>query len=180
PGAGGVVTAPARIVRGPADFAAVRRGDIVICPFTDPAWMPLFSIAAGVVTETGGALSHAAIVAREYGIPAVLGVVDATTRIEDGSRVTLDGGAGTVSVLRPTSDPPDERLHPILGKVSLRESALDTIHRCSLATKPPGVRSGRIGAGSARRQSSRSLTGELLGNAAWLSAEQSGERGVGL
>lgn len=100
PGAGGVVTAPARIVRGPADFAAVRRGDIVICPFTDPAWTPLFSIAAGVVTETGGALSHAAIVAREYAIPAVLGVVGATTRIADGARVTLDGGAGTVTVLQ--------------------------------------------------------------------------------
>lgn len=99
PGSHGTVTAAARVVRGPSDFAAVRRGDIVICPYTDPAWTPLFAIAAGVVTETGGALSHAAIVAREYGIPAVLGVSGATIRIEDGARITLDGTAGDVTVL---------------------------------------------------------------------------------
>lgn len=99
PGSHGTVTAAARIVRGPSDFAAVRRGDIVICPYTDPAWTPLFTIAAGVVTETGGALSHAAIVAREYGTPAVLGVAGATTHIEDGARITLNGTAGTVIVL---------------------------------------------------------------------------------
>lgn len=99
PGSHGTVTAAARIVRGPSDFATVRRGAIVICPYTDPAWTPLFAVAAGVVTETGGALSHAAIVAREYGIPAVLGVAGVTTRIDDGARITLDGTAGTVTVL---------------------------------------------------------------------------------
>ena len=99
PGSHGTVTASARIVRGPSDFATVRRGAIVICPYTDPAWTPLFAVAAGVVTETGGALSHAAIVAREYGIPAVLGVAGVTTRIDDGARTTLDGTAGTVTVL---------------------------------------------------------------------------------
>ncbi|MDN6605735.1 PEP-utilizing enzyme, partial [Brevibacterium sp.] len=95
----GTVTAAARIVRGPSDFATVRRGAIVICPYTDPAWTPLFAVAAGVVTETGGALSHAAIVPREYGNPAVLGVAGVTTRIDDGARITLDGTAGTVTVL---------------------------------------------------------------------------------
>lgn len=99
PGAHGVVTGGARIVRGPADFTAVQPGDIVICPYTDPAWTALFRIAAGVVTETGGALSHAAIVAREYGIPAVLGVPDALNLIENGSQVTLDGTAGTITPL---------------------------------------------------------------------------------
>ncbi|WP_436326350.1 PEP/pyruvate-binding domain-containing protein [Brevibacterium sp. FAM 27836] len=99
PGSRGTVTAAARVVRGPSDFPTVRAGDIVVCLYTDPAWTPLFTIAAGVVTETGGALSHAAIVAREYGIPAVLGLDGATTRIENGARITLDGTAGTVTVL---------------------------------------------------------------------------------
>lgn len=97
PGAHGTVTAPARIVRGPSDFGAVRRGDIVVCRYTDPAWTPLFTIAGGVVTETGGALSHAAIVAREYRIPAVLGVEAATTRIADGASITVSGTDGTVT-----------------------------------------------------------------------------------
>lgn len=95
-GSHGLVAAPARIVRGPADFRRVRPGEIIVCPVTDPAWTPLFVVAAGVITEAGGALSHAAIVAREYGIPAVLGVVGATERISDGDRVRLDGSAGTV------------------------------------------------------------------------------------
>ncbi|MCC8930587.1 PEP/pyruvate-binding domain-containing protein [Rhodococcus sp. I2R] len=99
PGSHGTVTAAARIVRGPSDFGAVRRGDIVVCPYTGPAWTPLFKIASGVVTETGGALSHAAIVAREYGIPAVLGVPDATTRVDDGALIAVDGTAGTVTIL---------------------------------------------------------------------------------
>lgn len=99
PGSHGAVTATARVVRSPSDFPAVRTGDILICPYTDPAWTPLFAIAAGVVAETGGALSHAAIVAREYGIPSVLGVADATNRIEDGRRIALDGTAGSVSLL---------------------------------------------------------------------------------
>lgn len=98
PGAHGVATGPARVVRRLADFGRVRAGDILICPLTDPAWTPLFAVAAGVVTEVGGALSHAAIVAREYGIPAVLGVTDATHRIDDGAHVTIDGTAGTLVV----------------------------------------------------------------------------------
>lgn len=97
PGSHGAATARARIVRGPSDFASLRPGEILVCPFTDPAWTPLFTVAAGIVTETGGALSHAAIVAREYGIPAVLGVAGATNRITDGARVTVDGSAGTVT-----------------------------------------------------------------------------------
>ena len=99
PGSHGTVTGTARVVRGPSEFGLVEPGDILVCSYTEPAWTPLFRIAAGVVTETGGALSHAAIVAREYGIPAVLGVPGATTRIEDGARITLNGSAGTVTVL---------------------------------------------------------------------------------
>ncbi|GAA3674938.1 hypothetical protein GCM10022224_044080 [Nonomuraea antimicrobica] len=97
PGSRGVVTGPARIVRGPGDFARVHPGDILVCPFTDPAWTPLLRIAAGVITETGGVLSHAAIVAREHGIPAVLGIPNATSRLHDDSTITIDGTTGTVT-----------------------------------------------------------------------------------
>ena len=77
----GTATGPVRHVRGPADFRRVRPGDVLICRETDPAWTPLFSVAAAVVTETGGVLSHAAIVAREVGIPAVLAVEGAMERL---------------------------------------------------------------------------------------------------
>ncbi|GAA5058980.1 pyruvate,water dikinase [Thermocatellispora tengchongensis] len=97
PGSHGVVTGPARIVRGPGDFGRVHPGDILVCPFTDPAWTPLLRIAAGVVTETGGVLSHAAIVAREHGIPAVLGIPNATSRLRDGGAITVNGTTGAVT-----------------------------------------------------------------------------------
>ncbi|RZT27801.1 pyruvate,water dikinase [Kribbella sp. VKM Ac-2569] len=96
PGSHGTATGPARVVRGPADFPTVRPGDILICPYTDPAWTPLLSIAAGVITEQGGLLSHAAIVAREQGIPAVLAVPQATTQIPTNTPTTLNGTTGTV------------------------------------------------------------------------------------
>ncbi|GAA3472541.1 hypothetical protein GCM10018965_070940 [Nonomuraea roseola] len=97
PGSRGSVTGTARIVRGPGDFARVQPGDILVCPFTDPAWTPLLRIAAGVVTETGGVLSHAAIVAREHAIPAVLGIPNATSRLHDDTIITIDGTTGTVT-----------------------------------------------------------------------------------
>ncbi len=101
PGSHGTATGTARTVRGPRDFVRVRPGDVLVCPFTDPAWTPLLRIADGVVTETGGTLSHAAIVAREHGIPAVLGVPDALERVHDGVTVTINGTTGTVTI--PTS-----------------------------------------------------------------------------
>jgi pyruvate,water dikinase len=66
---------------------------------TTPSWTPLFAIAGGIVTETGGALSHPAITAREYGIPAVVALREATTRFPDGQMIRVDGGAGTVSAV---------------------------------------------------------------------------------
>lgn len=96
PGSNGAATGTARVVRGPGDFAAVRPGDILVCPWTDPSWTPLLRLAAGVVTETGGVLSHAAIVARERRIPAVLGIAHATTTLQDAETLTIDGTAGTV------------------------------------------------------------------------------------
>ena len=99
PCSSGTATGPARVVRGPADFARVRPGDILVCPWTDPSWTPLLRIAAGVVTETGGVLSHAAIVARELRIPAVLGIADATTTLRDATTLAIDGTAGTVTTI---------------------------------------------------------------------------------
>lgn len=93
----GRATGRARVVSGPADFTRLERGDVLVCRATDPAWTPLFALAGGIVAETGGRLSHAAIVAREYAIPAVLGVAGATTRITDGARITVDGGTGRVT-----------------------------------------------------------------------------------
>ena len=92
----GITSGPVRVISGPAEFKRLRPGDVLVCQATDPAWTPLFASASAVVAETGGLLSHAAIVAREYGIPAVLGVLEVTTRLHDGQVVTVDGSAGRV------------------------------------------------------------------------------------
>ncbi|MFY1683353.1 PEP/pyruvate-binding domain-containing protein [Micromonospora sp. WMMD730] len=97
PSSPGRARGPARLVRSVEDFHRVRPGDILVCRTTDPAWTPLFGLAAAVVTETGGILSHAAIVAREFGIPAVVGVDRAMTALTDGEPVTVDGTIGTVT-----------------------------------------------------------------------------------
>jgi len=97
-GSPGTVTGTARLVRGPEDFGKLKSGEILIAPLTNPVWTPLFAIAGGMVTEIGGILSHGAIVAREYGLPAVMGVAGATTAIVEGRRVTVDGNRGIVTL----------------------------------------------------------------------------------
>ncbi|MEU9148146.1 PEP/pyruvate-binding domain-containing protein [Streptomyces sp. NPDC048349] len=99
-GSAGITEGPVRVVHGPDGFAALRNGDVLVAPYTSPAWTPLFRRAAAVVTDTGGVASHAAIVAREYGIPAVMAAVDATSRLTDGQRIRVDGDHGLV--LRPS------------------------------------------------------------------------------
>jgi phosphohistidine swiveling domain-containing protein len=94
----GRVTAPACVLHGPEDFAQMQVGDVLVAALTTPAWTPLFARAAAVVTDVGGPLSHGSIVAREYGIPAVLGTGAATKRIRSGQVVTVDGGAGVVTL----------------------------------------------------------------------------------
>jgi rifampicin phosphotransferase len=94
----GQVTSQARVIHGPDEFAQMRPGDILVARITTPAWTPLFALAAGVVTDVGGPLSHSSIVAREYHIPAVLGTGVATERLSSGQRITVDGDAGTVIV----------------------------------------------------------------------------------
>ncbi len=95
----GRVTGVARVIHGPGEFDQMRQGDILVAKITTPAWTPLFVLAAGVVTDVGGPLSHSSIVAREYHIPAVLGTGVATERIRSGQRITVDGDAGVVKMV---------------------------------------------------------------------------------
>lgn len=94
----GVVSGVACVLHGPEDFEQMKPGGILVAKLTTPAWTPLFAMAAGVVTDIGGPLSHGSIVAREYGIPAVLGTGVATRRIQNGQTVTVDGNQGIVSL----------------------------------------------------------------------------------
>jgi phosphohistidine swiveling domain-containing protein len=96
PASAGTVTARARVILDPQG-ARLEPGEILVAPSTDPGWTPLFLTAGGLVMEMGGPNSHGAVVAREYGIPAVVGVPDATVRIDTGQRITVDGAAGTVA-----------------------------------------------------------------------------------
>jgi pyruvate,water dikinase len=98
-GAAGVVEGPARVILSYEEFPTLKSGEILVCPATSTAWTPLFLKIAGVVTDTGGMLTHAAIAAREYGIPAVVGTWNATNSIRDGDIIRVDGTAGVVQVL---------------------------------------------------------------------------------
>ncbi|NUT72371.1 PEP/pyruvate-binding domain-containing protein [Pseudarthrobacter sp. C4D7] len=95
----GRVTATARVLRGPEDFGLMQPGEVLVARMTTPAWTPLFTMASAVVTDVGGPLSHSSIVAREYGIPAVLGTGVATQRLAGGRKVSVDGDAGKVTIL---------------------------------------------------------------------------------
>lgn len=99
PASPGRATGPVRIVRGPEDFDRFRPGDVLVARVTAPAWTPLFARAAAVVTDGGTLAAHASLIAREYGIPAVVGTGDATARLRDGQVVTVDGSTGTVQVM---------------------------------------------------------------------------------
>ena len=102
----GIVTGPARVILRADDHEQVLAGEILIAPFTDPAWSPYFITAAGVVMEQGGILSHGSIVAREYGLPAVTNVASATRVIRTGDLVQVDGNRGCVSVLKRRTEAP--------------------------------------------------------------------------
>jgi pyruvate,water dikinase len=102
PGSPGLARGPARVVRSLTEVHKVRKGDILVAEATLPAWTPLFATVAAVVTDVGGVTSHCAIVAREYGIPAVVGTTVATSVIRDGHLLEVDGQAGTVRILEPS------------------------------------------------------------------------------
>jgi phosphohistidine swiveling domain-containing protein len=98
-GSPGVVEGTARVVRTVAEFDEVSPGDILVCQMTNPAWVVLFTKIAGLVTDTGGTTSHPAVLAREFGIPAVVGTSEATRRISTGDQVRVDGSKGTVQIV---------------------------------------------------------------------------------
>ena len=98
-GSSGIAVGPARIIRSPSEFYKMQKGDVLVCELTDPEWTPLFKLASAVVADTGAALSHAAIVAREFGLPAVLGTGFATQRFSDGQNIRVDGDKGEVCAI---------------------------------------------------------------------------------
>ena len=95
----GTITAPACVMHGPEDFTKMNTGDVLVASLTTPAWTPLFARASAVVTDIGGPLSHGSIVAREYGIPAVLGTGSATAQIKNGQLIYVDGSNGIVELI---------------------------------------------------------------------------------
>ena len=99
PVSAGVVEGLVRVVLDPFQ-ADLQPGEILVCPGTDPAWTPLFLAAGGLVMEVGGLMTHGSVVAREYGIPAVVGVTKATQRLQTGMRIRLDGTSGRIMVIR--------------------------------------------------------------------------------
>jgi pyruvate,water dikinase len=97
PASGGQATGPVRVIRDTSEFGRLQGGDVLVCPNTNPSWTPLFQRACAVVVDTGGIGSHAAIVAREYGIPAVMATATGTATLTDGQAVTVDGDTGRVT-----------------------------------------------------------------------------------
>ncbi|MEW6738264.1 MAG: PEP-utilizing enzyme, partial [Acidobacteriota bacterium] len=95
----GAIAGEVVVINSPAEFAKMKPGCILVAPATDPAWTPLFTLAAGVIVEIGGMLSHGSIVAREYGLPTVVNIPGITKRLHDGDRVLINGSNGTVEVL---------------------------------------------------------------------------------
>ena len=100
PASPGRATGPVRIIHRPEEFDRLRSGEVLVAPTTSPAWTPLFGRALAVVTDGGSVAAHASLVAREYGLPAVVAAEGATTRLRDGMMVTVDGNAGTVELLQ--------------------------------------------------------------------------------
>ncbi|MBM7843468.1 rifamycin-inactivating phosphotransferase [Herpetosiphon giganteus] len=98
PVSAGIIEGRARVILQ-MEAAALEAGDILVTRFTDPSWTPLFVAIHGLVTEVGGLMTHGAVIAREYGLPAVVGVADATKRIHDGQRIRLNGSTGTIEIL---------------------------------------------------------------------------------
>ena len=116
-GSPGTIEGIARVVTTVDEFDEVRDGDILVCQMTNPAWVVLFTKIGGLVTDTGGTTSHPAVLAREFGIPAVIGTSVATRRIKTGDRVRVDGGAGRVEILASEPSAPAESAAPAVEAI---------------------------------------------------------------
>lgn len=103
-GAPGIAEGPVRLIRSLAELGSVEEGDILVTHAIDPAWTPVFGLIGGVISEEGGILSHATVLGREYGLPVVIGVAGAASILRDGERVQIDGTAGIVRRLHPTTE----------------------------------------------------------------------------
>ena len=106
----GTVTSEASLITSPAQFDQMQPDSILVCPMTNPAWTPLFAHAAGLVTDMGGILGHGSIVAREYGIPAVVGTGTITQRVKSGQTISVDGDAGTVTILHKETEMTSQKI----------------------------------------------------------------------
>src|SRR6185312_12026728 len=95
----GIAEGTARVVKSVEEIGRLQQGDILVCQVTNPTWAPIFQKISAAVSDIGGSMSHAAIVAREYGLPAVVGTGTATSKIKDGQRVRVDGGRGVVTII---------------------------------------------------------------------------------
>jgi pyruvate,water dikinase len=95
----GLVEGPARVIFSPEQIGEIQQGEILVAPLTAPSWAPIFGKIQATVTDTGGMMSHAAIVCREYGLPAVTGTGFATTNIKTGQRIRVDGNNGVVTII---------------------------------------------------------------------------------
>jgi pyruvate,water dikinase len=102
----GVVEGTARVIKSVKEIGRIQEGDILVCQVTNPTWSPLFQKISAAVSDIGGSMSHMAIVAREYGLPAVVGTGSATQKIRDGARIRVDGGRGTVTILEQPAERP--------------------------------------------------------------------------
>ncbi len=138
------------------EFDDVRDGDILVCQMTNPAWVVLFTKIAGLVTDTGGTTSHPAVLAREFGIPAVVGTSVATQRIVTGDRLKVDGSSGQVEIVRDASARPGRRVQP--GTAPRARSAAEGRRRwpapaCSRGRSSPT----RFATGSSRASSTATI-----------------------
>lgn len=115
PAGAGIATGAVRVITSAAEFGTMLPGEVLVCPYTNPSWTPLFQQAVAVVADTGGVGSHAAIVAREYGLPAIMGTGDATTRLRTGDLVRVDGTTGRVTRVEPAPSSSKRCPEPVEG-----------------------------------------------------------------
>ena len=124
PGSAGKVRGTARVIHSLAEAGKLRPGDVLVAIATEPPWTPLFATASAIVTDSGGVLSHSAVVAREYRIPAVVGTGNATATFRDGQLIEVDGNTGTVRLLSENQQSDPVNPQPVVDNRKSNEPAL--------------------------------------------------------